>query len=74
MATRFAKETGRNWTRFDRPACRADVLIGLGRMRRVPRASAAFDYYTAHRARCFRPVALPRAALAAPSIELRRAA
>lgn len=74
MATRFAKETGRNWTRFDRPAGRADVLVGLGRMRRSPRWSAAHDYYLAHRERCFRPVTLPRAAVAAPVVELRAAA
>lgn len=57
MATRYARETGKNWGRFDRPI--RDVLTALAPMRRSPRRSAAFDYYTAHRARCFRPVALP---------------
>jgi hypothetical protein len=59
MATRYAKETGRNWTRWDRPAKQRDNLVALAQMRRSPRWSAGHDYYLAHRARCFRPVALP---------------
>ena len=62
MSTRFARETGRNWSRFV-PHSRPDVLVALQGMRRAPRWSAAFDYYTAHRARCMRPVALPAASL-----------
>lgn len=74
MATRYAKETGRNWSRWDRPSTTQDTLIPLARMRRVPRASAAFDHYTAHRARCFRPVQLPRGVEVVSCAPLREAA
>jgi hypothetical protein len=73
MATRYAAETGRNWPRFV-PNSQPDVLLALPRMRRVPRASAAFDYYTAHRARCFRPVTLPRVVQAPSFLPLQVAA
>lgn len=56
MATRYAKQTGKTYSRFV-PHSRPDALIGLQKMRTAPQWSAAFqNQYLPARRSAMRPV------------------
>ena len=55
MATRYARETGRNWPRFNKPTD-PQSIHGLALVRRSrPGSVARLTYYPSIRAKAFRP-------------------
>ena len=54
MATRYKRETGRNWNRFNKPTD-PETIQYLSRCRTAPKRSAAWPTYLSIRQRAFQP-------------------